>query len=219
MEVRITMPRLIVFVLLAIFLFFGFYIFLAILSQSSPKQTRRMSVPPPPPSKFIQTESFAQIADEIAPETIQMKEQVPDLDWKYTLTEKHATPHRPLEVPAVAGQTVQDLKAPEPLQATPPSVVYDIPEAIDPMNKHVFMNAEFGSNLRHPEQMIESHPKRSMGISVRSGVASDRTINSQFPTTKYTFEMIQNGGVMSEGLVAYDPSNSGVGSGLAYSLL
>lgn len=217
------MPRLIVFVLLAIFLFFGFYIFLAILSQSSPKQARRMSVPPlplpPPPSKYIQTESFTQIAKEIAPETIQMKEQAPDLDWKHTLTEDHTPPHRPLEVPAVAGQTVQDLKAPEPLQATPPSVVYDIPEAIDPMNKHVFMNAEFGSNLRHPEQMIESHPKRSMGVSVRSGVASDRTINSQFPTTKYTFEMIQNGGVMSEGLVAYDPSNSGVGSGLAYSLL
>jgi hypothetical protein len=217
------MPRLIVFVLLAMFLFFGFYIFLAILSQSSPKQTRRslpsLSSPPPSPSKFIQTESFAQIAKEIEPETIQLAQEVPDLDWKHTLKEEYVQPNKVLDVPSVAGQTVQDLKSPEPLQATPPSVVYDIPEAIDPMNKHVFMNAEFGSNLRHPEQMIESHPKRSMGISVRSGVASDRTINSQFPTTKYTFEMIQNGGVMSEGLVAYDPSNSGVGSGLSYSLL
>ena len=65
-------------------------------------------------------------------------------------------------MPYVPGQTEEDLRAPEPLQATPSAVQYDAPEATDPMNRHVFMSSEFGSNLRHPEQMMEHRPASTM---------------------------------------------------------
>ena len=121
----------------------------------------------------------------------------------------------PRPMPRVVGQTEEDLRAPEPLQATPPTTQYDPPEATDPMNRHVHMGAEFGSNLRHPEQMIERRPAATMASVVPSGLGSDVSRTGNNRQVSFAPEMAQNGGEFMEGIAAFDGSEGGVG----YSML
>jgi hypothetical protein len=117
----------------------------------------------------------------------------------------------PNSMPHVPGQTEEDLRAPEPLQATPPAVQYDAPEATDPMNRHVFMSSEFGSNLRHPEQMMEHRPPSNMSGVVNSGLGSERTNPGGNRVTAFAPEMAQNGGEFMQGISAFDTTDIGTG--------
>jgi hypothetical protein len=125
----------------------------------------------------------------------------------------HKAPTNP--VPSVPGQTAEDLTMDEPLRATPPAKKYDPPEATDPLNRVAFQDAEFGSNLRHPEQMIERRAPPSMRGAVASGLASQRSSPGAHNAQGYETEMVQNGGDFMGQVLAFDMSE--VGS--AYSLL
>jgi hypothetical protein len=95
------------------------------------------------------------------------------------------------------------------LQATPPSTQYEIPESMDPMNRTIHMDAEFGSNLRHPEQMMEHHPSTGMGQVVASGLGSEASSPGGNSVVAYAPEMAQNGGEFMSGITAFDMSEMG----------
>ena len=124
----------------------------------------------------------------------------------------HKAPTNP--VPSVPGQTAEDLTMDEPLRATPPAKKYDPPEATDPLNRVAFQDAEFGSNLRHPEQMIEKRP-RPTPPSLASGIASERSSPGGNNAQGYSTEMVQNGANYMGSILAFDGSEEGT----AYSLI
>lgn len=119
----------------------------------------------------------------------------------------------PNTLPRVPGQTVEDLMLDGPVKATPPATQYDPPDATDPLNGVAFQDAEFGSNLRHPEQMIEKQPRRRMATA--PGVASELSAPGANNAQGYSSEMIQNGGNFMGAVLAFDGSEVGN----AYSLL
>jgi hypothetical protein len=121
----------------------------------------------------------------------------------------------PHEMPFVPGQTEEDLRTPEPLQRTPPTTEYDIPSHRDPLNPTVNAEAEFGSNFRHPEQMIEARPQATMTHVVPSGLGSEHSSPGGNDAAGYAPEMAQNGGQWMNGIVAFDGSEEGT----AYSLI
>jgi len=123
----------------------------------------------------------------------------------------HRAQPAPKQMPRVVGQTEEDLREPEPLQATPPTTQYDPPEATDPMNRQVHMGAEFGSNLRHPEQMIERRPPPSMDYVVSSGLGSERSSGGGNRQVSFAPEFAQNGGEFMQGINAFDNSEVGTG--------
>jgi hypothetical protein len=102
----------------------------------------------------------------------------------------------------------------EPLRATPPAKKYDPPDATDPLNRVAFQDAEFGSNLRHPEQMIEKRP-RPTPPSLASGIASERSSPGGNNAQGYSTEMVQNGATYMGSVLAFDGSEEGT----AYSLI
>jgi len=114
-------------------------------------------------------------------------------------------------MPAVVGQSEEDLRAPEPHIATPPSTFYDSPEATDPLDKVGYMDAEFGSNLRHPEQMIERRPARDTRQIVNSGLGSPSSSPGGNNMAGYTPEMTNNGGEFMSGIIPFDSSEMGGG--------
>jgi hypothetical protein len=124
----------------------------------------------------------------------------------------HKAPTNP--VPSVPGQTAEDLTMDEPLRATPPAKKYDPPDATDPLNRVAFQDAEFGSNLRHPEQMIEKRP-RPTPPSLASGIASERSSPGGNNAQGYSTEMVQNGATYMGSVLAFDGSEEGT----AYSLI
>jgi hypothetical protein len=109
---------------------------------------------------------------------------------------------KPMPVPT--GMTEEDMRTPEPLQRTPPAIHYDPPEATDPLNRVAFMDAEFGSNLRHPEQMIEHRQRPGVGKMVSSGLGSEKSSPGPHNAAGYSPEMIQNGGDFMQGIGAFD---------------
>ncbi len=119
-------------------------------------------------------------------------------------------------VPKVPAQTEQDLRATRQVQETPPSIQYDSPEAIDPLNRTVHMDAEFGSNLRHPEQMMERRPAAGIAGIVPSGLGSEVSRPGGNNATGYAPEMAQNGGEFMSGISAFDGSDGG---GIAFSVI
>jgi hypothetical protein len=123
-------------------------------------------------------------------------------------TPPHAMPHVP-------GQTETDLRTPEPLQRTPPTTEYEIPSHRDPLNPTVNAEAEFGSNFRHPEQMIEMHPRTGMGQVVASGLGSEQSSPGGNDANGYAPEMLQNGAQWMTGVTAFDSTEEGT----AYSLI
>ena len=209
-----VLPWVISASLVAVFLFFSYHIIVASLKYDAEKDSPKHAI-----NSIYHTE---QNFRPVAPANIirpPLRESVVEdnmaSDWSEPI-EKNDVPLLP---PKVAGQTKEDLTAPEPLQETPPTTLYEPPEATDAMNKTVNMNATFGSNLRHPEQMIEKRPRRTMKKPLQSGVASEQSFNFGRQETQYSEEMIQNGGIMEDGIIAHDNSNSGYGRGLAFSML
>ena len=124
-------------------------------------------------------------------------------------------PKAPASLPEVPGQTAEDLQMDEPLRATPPATHYEAPEPTDPLKGVAFQDAEFGSNLRHPEQMIERRPKPTMAGAVASGLASARSSPGGNNAQGYSSEMVQNGGDFMGAVLAFDGSEVGT----SYSLL
>ena len=226
MKATVLFARIVLLLVLGIMLFFSYYILRAAVS---PKADGFNSVIHSPPQAYSriqqhiqqqqappQPQQFQPLAPRPLPEPpVELAPSLPPPP--HTQPEApYIAPEESNPVPNVAGQTTDDLRAPEPLQESPPSVQYNPPEATDPMNRNVHMSATFGSNLRHPEQMIEKRPRRSMKNATESGIATLQTRNTDFPTNQYSAEMIQNGGLMADGLMANDTMDTG---GLAYSML
>lgn len=115
----------------------------------------------------------------------------------------------PHAMPRVPGQTEEDLRTPEPLQRTPPTTEYEPPSHRDPLNPTVNADAEFGSNFRHPEQMIETHPRTTMAHVPQSGLGSERSSPGGNDANGYAPEMLQNGAQWMTGVTAFDNSEEG----------
>jgi hypothetical protein len=113
-----------------------------------------------------------------------------------------------LKMPDVPGQSNEELAAPEPLQQKVDTKV-DVPSPSDSSEK-IEDNALFGSNLRHPEGMIQpANSMSSLESEIASGVAS-RTVNNT-NTNEYSFsaDMAQNGGEFMKGISAFDGTDTG----------
>lgn len=185
----------VVLAIVSVFLFLGFHIVKT--SWTPEKKVEQFQPPPmeyePPPPMKIQ----AVLPPLRRPE---LETQAPPQDD----TSAHEMPH-------VTGQTEDDLRASEPHIATPPSTFYDAPEATDPLDKVGYMDAEFGSNLRHPEQMIERRPQRNMNQVVSSGLGSVASGPGGNNAAGYTPEMTNNGGEFMQGIIPFDSSEMGGG--------
>jgi len=221
MSTRIPLSWLVLLLVVGVFAFFAYHIV-----QASVPEERNVNKHMPPTLTVQQSNGEA--VDYTMPPSQRQQEQpqqqrpVPtylknppksdeaDDSQSYGDAVQSAEPaSRPM--PRVVGQTDEDLRAPEPLQATPPTTQYDPPEATDPMNRHVHMGAEFGSNLRHPEQMIERRPAATMASVVPSGLGSDVSRTGNNRQVSFAPEMAQNGGEFMEGIAAFDGSEGGVG--------
>jgi hypothetical protein len=126
----------------------------------------------------------------------------------------------PLPMPAVVGQTEEDLRATRPVSETPPTVQYAEPEAQDPMEgPSIQMESEFGDNLRHPEQMVEMAPPMGTMRVPASGLGGDErgpvAVGGNRPVN-YSPELAQNGGEFMSGIFAFDGSDGG---GIGYSMV
>jgi len=206
MATRIPISWLLLLLVLAVFGFFGYQIIQA--------SARSETFPPySPDTSSHEIHPSGRMAAELAHPT-----SVPDLIKNAPAGSHEDESHAPIvqkqapipnSMPRVPGQNEEDLRAPEPLQASPPSVQYDAPEATDPMNRHVFMSSEFGSNLRHPEQMIEHRPGNTMGGVVDSGLGSEHSSPGGNRTVQFAPEMAQNGGEFMRGISAFDTSDTG----------
>ena len=111
----------------------------------------------------------------------------------------------PVPKPEVPGQTEEELNAPEPLQERASQKV-DSPSPTDPYDT-TDNEAQFGSNLRHPESMIaKAGPNfASLESEVAAGVAGKPNVEK----LPFSAEMAQNGGEFMKGIFAFDSSDSG----------
>ena len=162
------------------------------------------------PTKMVRFEETAASRDSERTVLSTVPSTVPSIDAAPVV---QAPP--PNKMPRVPAQTTEDLQLDEPLRATPPATQYDAPDATDPLNRVAFQDAEFGSNLRHPEQMIERRPKPTMAGAVGSGIASHRSSPGANNAQGYSTEMVQNGGDFMGAVLAFDGSEVGN----AYSLI
>lgn len=206
MATRIPVSWLLVLALLAVFAFFGYHIL-----QASSDSSAVEKYPPYSPGDQQKLEERAAMMMKPLPQ--QVHAEAHDEDQHASVQEK--LPPIPNKMPEVPGQTEDDLRAPNQLQASPPAIQYDSPEATDPLNRTAHMSAEFGSNLRHPEQMMEARPGMTMGQVVSSGLGSEYTNPGGNRVAGYASEMAQNGGEFMAGISAFDGSESGV----AFSML
>jgi hypothetical protein len=213
MATRIPLSWLLLLALLAVFAFFGYHIYQASAGGAGADGNEEKFPP------YSQTDEIRERHVRFAEETGVTEDghvgandaQAGDDEAPAPVVQR-LPPHA---MPQVPGQTEEDLRTPEPLQRTPPTTQYNIPEHTDPLNKTVHMSAEFGSNFRHPEQMIESHPGVSMDSVVPSGLGSELSSPGGNQAAGYAPEMAQNGGEWMKGINAFDTSESGV----AYSMI
>lgn len=211
MATRIPLSWIVLLILLGVFAFFGYHI----LQASSPDGV----IPIHKVVNMIQHPEIAKALPQMGYDEQEQGHESPHLSiYEETgQTYEHGAPVVPKQkpipnkMPSVPAQTEDDLRATQPIMATPPSVQYDTPEAIDPLNRTVYMGAEFGSNLRHPEQMIELSPSVGMGGVVASGLGSEHSGPGGNRSTGYAPEMAQNGGEFMQGINAYDLSDYGAG--------
>lgn len=145
----------------------------------------------------------------------QLVEQVPEPS-PTTSHDDIDTPVVTHDVPSVPGQTEHDLRATRQVQETPPNTHYESPESIDPFNRNLHMDAEFGSNLRHPEQMMEQRPRAGIAGIVPSGLGSERSHPGGHNAAGYSPEMVQNAGEFMNGISAFDGSDGG---GIGFSVI
>lgn len=189
MATRIPISWLILLAIVGIFVFFGYHILQASAANSNTKPQIETYESLRGPTQVLHGSELAPIVSHTRPPT---------------LTIQH--------VPA---QAEEELRASEPLQATPPAVQYEPPEATDPMNTTAYMDAMFGNNFRHPEQMIEVRPASNTTSIVDSGLGSEQSSPGGHTTSTYSPEMAQNGGEFMRGIHAFDLSESGS----AYSMI
>jgi hypothetical protein len=219
MATRIPVAWVVLLVIVGVFAFFGYHIvkassFPRILdtkidtrlntaltaAQGLPtmnhiQPTLEMSMPQQPyvPPQMYQQES---------PDGMVGGHETPETAAPVMTTRQRPPVAKPMPVPV--GMTEEDMRTPEPLQRTPPAIHYDSPEATDPLNRVSFMDAEFGSNLRHPEQMIEHRQRPGVGKMVSSGLGSEQSSPGPHNAVGYSPEMIQNGGDFMQGIGAFD---------------
>jgi hypothetical protein len=206
MATRIPLSWLVLLLVVGVFIFFGYHI----VQASSTDDTEKF---PPYSERDAAMNMF-----EAPPPAPTAGRDVPGGDDGGYVEESPApivdrTP--PHSMPHVPGQTEEDLRTPEPLQRTPPTTEYEPPSHRDPLNPTVNASAEFGSNFRHPEQMIETHPRVGMGQVVASGLGSERSSPGGNDANGYEPEMLQNGAQWMTGVTAFDGSEEGT----AYSLI
>lgn len=202
MSTRIPVSWLILLLLFGVLAFFGYHI----IQASSSSQLQQPQV--------VETHFVQGASNKESPTYLQNIPTEDEGDREYA----DATQQRPpvgQPMPHVPGQTEEDLRMHEPLQAIPPSVQYDTPEAMDPFHQTVHNSAKFGSNLRHPEQMMEMRPSAGMDYVQASGLGSERSSPGGNQAVGYNPEFAQNGGEFMEGILAFDHSMEGS----AYSML
>ena len=199
---RIPISWLLLLVVLAVFAFFGYHI----IKASSDTEEK---FPPYSPADEAAAAKGKQV-------------RFADPPVEEPAADDANTPSAPVvervaiqQMPKVPGQTEADLREHEPLQRSPPTTEYGPPEHTDPLNRHVHMSAEFGSNFRHPEQMIESHPPMTTDSITASGLGGGMTSPGPHNISAYRTEMTQNGAEVMEGIFAYDSTAEGSG----YSML
>jgi len=233
MATRIPLACVVLVVIVGIFAFFGYYIIkasysprildqlvnpqlqaainatkgLPTMTHIQPTQDFGVPVQPyvPPQPMFDQKQLNAgqgQAQMPVQVQAVDAAEHGPESAAPVMTTRQRPPVAKPMPVPV--GMTEEDMRLPEPLQRTPPAVHYDNPEATDPLNRVAFMDAEFGSNLRHPEQMIEQRQRPGVGRIVSSGLGSERSSPGPHNAVGYSPEMVQNGGDFMTGVEAFD---------------
>jgi hypothetical protein len=142
---------------------------------------------------------------------------VPSLQDESTVYEPLDQHVEPQQMPHVVGQTEEDLRATRQVMATPPPVQYSEPEPQDPLESVVNNEAEFGDNLRHPEQTIELQPPMGTMRIPASGLGSEEPPSlGGHQSVQYSPEMAQNGGEFMSGIFAFDGTDGG---GIGYSMI
>lgn len=201
---RIPISWLLLLVVLAVFGFFGYHI----LKASSETEEK---FPPYSPAGDIVAATAGKHVRFADPPMESERASNEEAEHGAPIVERVAI--QPM--PRVPGQTEADLREHEPLQRSPPTTEYGPPEQSDPLNRHVHMSAKFGSNFRHPEQMIEAHPPMTNDSISSSGLGGGLTSPGPHNISAYRTEMIQNGAEIMEGIFAYDSTVEGSG----YSML
>ena len=136
-------------------------------------------------------------------ETAQQEEEAPITESVEVTPETHVQP----EIP---GSTREEVAESEPLQKHV-SIKAESHSAMDPYEKNENV-ALFGSNLRHPEGLIEkTDPNYSGGIEneIIAGLASQVSKPTDLDKVQFSAEMAQNGGEFMNGIFAYDTTESG----------
>ena len=135
-------------------------------------------------------------------------EQVPESGINREFAQLREPVDTEVKMPEVPGQSSEELGEKEPLQQK----VFNKAEA--PGANDIYVkpeeNAMFGSNLRHPEGMIQpANGITGLESEIASGVAS-KTVNNE-QTNEYAFsaDMAQNGGEFMKGISAFDGLDTG----------
>lgn len=180
---RISITWIFIALVALVFLFFGYQIFSASGNGTS--------------SKSVHFDPSVHVSELPDPQNTEDDTQI--------YHSQHVESQR-RNMPYVPGQSDAELRESEPLQQTPPTAMYDEPQPEDRMNDAVHSNAEFGDNLRHPEQMIEMQPPLGTSRYVPSGIAGEHT--NPASSNEYSPEFAGNGGEFMSGIYAYDGSDS-----------
>jgi hypothetical protein len=117
--------------------------------------------------------------------------------------------------PSVPGQTEEDLRSTDPIQATAPAYRYNQPGPKDPHAGPAYEPAEFGDNMRHPEGAFEMRAPATDGYIAASGMGSHVSSPGGNSAVGYSSETAQNAGEFMKGIFAFDGSMEGT----AYSAL
>lgn len=205
---RIPIAWILLIVIAAVVIFFGFQIFQAYMSNNS-KGENRNDVP-------VHKLGFGGRAK--GPVAMNMDDEYDSMvEVGHPEMAAAAAPvmaRRPTEslpVPHIPAQTEEDVRATRPIMETPPDVTYDEPMSKDPYENAVHNEAEFGDNLRHPEQMMEMHPPMGSMRVPASGLGSDQSFDRVNDSVPYSPEMAQNGGEFMSGIMAFESESAGVG--------
>lgn len=205
MATRVPVSWIFLIALLGVVAFFGYHIFKA---SSSPISNHD--------DEFIESKksvSFHPNVVDNSSEEVPEPHHLPSVAEAAEDMDASVVTH---SMPKVPAQTEEDLRSTRQVQETPSSIQYDSPEAMDPLNRTVHMDAEFGSNLRHPEQMIERRPRAGIMGVVPSGLGSEVSRPGGHNAAGYAPEMAQNGGEFMAGISAFDGSDAG---GIAFSVI
>jgi hypothetical protein len=216
MATRIPISWLLFLAIFAVFAFFGYHILQAASAQSPAAAAHAADNHLEAHHMNMPHALHPSMEHHAGPAPDYMK-QVPAIDAAGDEHEYVGQQGQPIpnNMPYVPGQSEEELRDTDQLQASPQSTQYDLPDATDPLQRVTHMNAEFGSNLRHPEQMIEMRPRAGVANIVASGLGSEASGPGPHRAVGYAPEMAQNGGEFMQGISAFDGSDDGVG----YSML